>query len=71
MSLDQDVAIPGQSKLGSAASRTKLNAPKIKKSANREWKRKKVDVYIPSIVSVGQLARLLNVKLGTRIIFVI
>lgn len=61
---EEELVIPGQSKLGPGASRTKLSVSKVKKSAPRVLKRRRVDVYIPSIVSVGQLARLLNVKLG-------
>ena len=59
-----DVTIP-------SGSRTKVNAP-----SNRRKERekrylgapKKVDrnIFIPSIVSVGNLARLLNVRLGIR-----
>jgi hypothetical protein len=60
--LHEDVAIPGHSKFGSAT-RGKELAFRVKNIKPKQLKRT-ADVFIPTTVSVGQLARLLNVKLG-------
>ena len=57
------MAIPGYSRMGKvtkpAAGKERDKRPKTK-----ALKRAKVDVFIPSTVSVGQLARLLNIRMG-------
>jgi hypothetical protein len=58
----EDVAIPTHSRVSSASQ--KLDPSRIKKKRIVLEKRVSVDVYIPSTVSVGTLARLLNVRLG-------
>lgn len=44
--------------------KAKLNAGKDKKRKAKALKKVNADVFIPSTVSVGQLARLLNVRMG-------
>lgn len=44
--------------------RAKMNAGKEKKRKAKALKKVNADVFIPSTVSVGQLARLLNVRMG-------
>jgi hypothetical protein len=44
--------------------RVKMNAGKEKKRKAKALKKVNADVFIPSTVSVGQLARLLNVRMG-------
>jgi hypothetical protein len=58
----EDMAIPGHSK--SSTLRPKTNPSKSWKKKAHIEKKVKIDVYIPSTVSVGTLARLLNVRLG-------
>lgn len=59
---EEDLAIPAQSR-GRDAS-TMMKKAKAKKNKVQEVKRVNADVFIPSVVSIANLARLLNVKLG-------
>ncbi|PIL24155.1 hypothetical protein GSI_13908 [Ganoderma sinense ZZ0214-1] len=64
--LGQDAEIPSYSKKsrtssGQAATKEKTKAPKAPKAV----KQVNVDVFIPSVVTVGNLARLLNISLDT------
>jgi translation initiation factor IF-2 len=59
--VEGEAAIPGRSKVQNQ----KLEAAKAKKKKSRAVEKKvSLDVYIPSVVSVGTLARLLEVPLG-------
>ncbi|CAL1704982.1 unnamed protein product [Somion occarium] len=60
---EEDLAIPAQSR-GRDAS-TMMKKAKAKKNKVQEVKRVNADVFIPSVVSIANLARLLNVKLDT------
>ncbi len=60
--MDEDVAIPSHSRV-----RTSPNVAKGKekrKVRKREDKVANLDIFIPSVISVGNLARLLKVRLG-------
>ena len=61
--IGDDVAIPSHSKAPTLRSR--VDAAKARKKLAFLEKKVAVDVFIPSTVSVGTLARLLNVRLGT------
>jgi translation initiation factor IF-2 len=63
--LGTDAAIPSQSKMSVLRSRAEAVAATRKKRFFAE-KKIAVDVFIPSTLSVGTLARLLNVRLGMR-----
>lgn len=70
--LGQDAEIPSYSKksrMSSAqvATKEKAKAPKTPKVV----KQVNVDVFIPSVVTVGNLARLLNISLGMSCIKVL
>ncbi|KZT28492.1 initiation factor 2 [Neolentinus lepideus HHB14362 ss-1] len=64
---DEDAAIPSHSKHGTHQPGTDLVKKKKKKDGVSKVATKKVavDLFVPSVVSVGTLARLLNIRLGT------
>ena len=63
--LDEEVAIPKHSRVSQAQpsgkGKEKEKAGEVQKTANAA---KRVDVFIPTVISVGNLAKLLNVTLG-------
>ncbi len=70
--LGQDAEIPGYSKksrtsFGQVVTKEKAKAPKARKAV----KQVNVDVFIPSVVTVGNLARSLNISLGMSFIIVL
>ena len=61
---ESDVEIPSQHRTSRADAKGK-EKEKTRVAKEKAPKPVNVDVYIPSVVSVGTLARLLNVRLGT------
>ncbi len=61
--LKDEVVIPSHSRVTS--SRSGIKEKEQKKNTSKAHKPIHVDVFIPSVVSVGNLAKLLNVRLGT------
>lgn len=61
--LKDEVVIPSHSRVTS--SRSGVKEKEQKKNVAKAHKPIHVDVFIPSVVSVGNLAKLLNVRLGT------
>lgn len=60
---DEDVAIPTNSRAPARASQQSSRPRDKGKKSAKAVKPVNVDVYIPSVVSVGNLARLLNIRL--------
>ncbi|TFY70525.1 hypothetical protein EVG20_g2470 [Dentipellis fragilis] len=63
--LSQEATIPAHKRVSTARSAVDPVKKVKHKKARSEFGRVKLDVFIPSTVSVGNLARLLKVKLGT------
>ena len=60
--IDENIAISSHSR--TSTHHPQFKATKLRKKKTLQEKKIAVDVYIPSTVSVGMLARLLNVRLG-------
>lgn len=61
--MDQDVAIPNYSRTRNPVYAVKGKG-KERKAKKQDAKAPNLDIYIPSVISVGNLARLLNVRPG-------
>lgn len=60
--MNEGVTLPSHSRTRNAV--VSKGKEKEKKAKRQELKHKNLDIYIPSVISVGNLARLLNVRLG-------